>query len=185
MQVCKAQPSQTYLSILQSITQLRRVCNHGISERIASPKGPTGVLNDDAMDVDVPEEGVINLVDLLESLEAIGKDTCANCDTKITSLITTHTESTSIDIGYLTKCSHLICATCRPQVLILTGRDATEQYCTLCRETSDTVHVHTFDNTTLGPADTVAPIYNPDHTVPTKIRALLADIEANTEAEKR
>jgi len=192
MQVCSGQSSQAYLSILQSITQLRRHCNHGIFERIASPKGPTGVFHDNAMDVDVPEESSINPVDLLESLEAMGNDTCANCDTKIVSLIPTHTEGAPISTGYLTRCSHLICATCRPQVLLMTGRDGTEQYCSLCGETSDTVHVHTFDNIGQEPVDSVdgdpfysAPVFNPDLTVPTKISALLADIEANPAAEKR
>ena len=187
MQVCRGQSSQAYLSILQSITQLRRLCNHGIFHRIASPKSPTG---DHLMDVDVPEESAINPVDLMESLEAMGKDTCANCDTKIVSLISTHTES--IGTGYLTRCSHLICATCRPQVLIMTGRDGTEQYCTLCGETSDTGHFHTFNNIAQEPADPVdgdpfysTPVYNPDLTIPTKISALLADIEANPAAEKR
>jgi len=119
------------------------------------------------MDVDVPEESAINLVDLLESLEPMRKDTCANCATKIVSLIATHTESAPIDIGYLTRCSHLICATCQPQVLFMTGRDGTEQYYSLYGETSDTVHIHTLDNTALEPADPVAPVYNPDLTVPT------------------
>jgi len=42
------------------------------------------------MGVDVPEESAINPIDLLESLEAMGKDTCTNCDTKIVLLISTY-----------------------------------------------------------------------------------------------
>lgn len=192
MQVCTGQSSQAYLSILRSITQLRQLCNHGIFQRIVSPDGPTGVPHEQAMDVDVPEESVTNPVDLLESLEAIGQDTCANCDTKIISLISTRTEIAP-STGYLTRCSHLICATCRPHVLFMTRRDGAEKYCILCGETSDSGHVHTFDNIALESVDPpvdedpfhAAPGYNPDLTVPTKIHALLADIKDNPAAEKR
>ena len=190
-QVCSGQSSKAYLSILQSITQLRLICNHGIFQPIASPKGPKGAFHDHLMDVDGPEENAINPVALLELLEVMEQDTCANCDTKIVSLISSHTSGPPV-FGYLTRCSHLICAACLPQVLFMTGRNTTEQCCNLCGETSDTSHIHNFDDMAVEQA--YLPVrgpfcspgaYKPEPIAPTKIGALLANIDATPVTEKR
>lgn len=190
MQVCTGNHSKVYLSILRTINYLRLLCNHGISLRTSSPRLPMqATQNRDAihMDVDPSEKDELEIddpVDLLESFETMGNDTCTNCDIKIISLKST--EPGFPATGYLTRCSRLICAACLPEKLIWTGKDGREQYCYLCSETSDTNHLHTFDQIT---TDVLLTAYEGgsafDPTVPTKINALLADIQDNPKKEKR
>ena len=131
-------------------------------------------------------EDVIDPVDLLDSFEVMGKATCAACEAPITSLL----EMTSVEWGYLTRCSHFLCGLCLPEKLVkaenAAGHD--QYYCHLCGEMSRGSHIYTFADKIIPntvdrpPSPGVTPSVP---TVSTKVAALITDIQDNPTRQKR
>jgi SWI/SNF-related matrix-associated actin-dependent regulator of chromatin subfamily A3 len=164
--ICGRKPMKEYYSILQTILQLRSLCNHGTHNRLISAHAQSIATSD--------EEA---LVLRQQADDAI----CLSCSVDVTTL----NEVNGAGSGKFTPCKHLLCLQCYCQYEQDLSRNQTKsrQVCPLCQ---DTIPLTNKLESTITPSlshylseDEI----NQGHC--TKIRHLIENIRAHYESDKR
>jgi len=175
---------KVYLTIIQTITRLRRLCNNG---SIVKEQG----IHDNCMDTDW-DSSPQDPINMFDSFQRTNSAFCAHCEVEIKSL---HDDQET-GFGYVSKCDILLCGQC---VHLLSKRKGNYNYCPFCdeRQAHGESHLIIFPDVKslevletsedLGPAvESDAMDLTLDNDAPsTKISAVLFDVQNHPRGCKR